>query len=87
VTAREVFDVVEIWADPSHDLSQDRRVFLMVAGSSPSAITQITHAGPEPRRAVRVAANAIQTIVDERRALVLTDDFAPIDRLLGSSGI
>jgi len=87
VTAREVFDVVEIWADPSHDLSQDRRVFLMVAGSTPSTTTQITHAGPEPRRAVRVAASAIQTIVDERAAIVLTDDFAPIDRLLGSSGI
>ena len=87
VTAREVFDVVEIWADPSHDLSQDRRVFMMVAGSTPSAVTQITHAGPAPRRAVRVAARAIEDIVQTRRAIVLTDDFAPIDRLLGSSGI
>ena len=87
VTAREVFDVVEIWADPSHDLSQDRRVFLMVAGDTPSRQTQISHAGPEPRQAVRVAARAIEDIVQTRRAIVLTDDFAPIDRLLGSSGI
>lgn len=87
LTAREVFDVVEIWADPSHDLTQDRRVFLMVAGSTPSAVTQITHIGPEPRRAVRVAARAIDEIVQTRRAIVLTDDFAPIDRLLGTSGI
>ncbi|MFN4056902.1 MAG: fused MFS/spermidine synthase [Roseinatronobacter sp.] len=87
VTARAVFDVVEIWADPSHDLSEDRRVFLMVAGGTPSAQTQISHAGPSPRRAVRVAARVIEEIVQTRRAIVLTDDFAPIDRLLGTSGI
>ena len=86
VTAREVFDVVEIWADPSHDVSQSRRVFLMVAGDSPSPVTQIRHEGPEPRQAVRIAASSLQGIIDERRAIVLTDDFAPIDRLLGTGG-
>lgn len=86
VTAREVFDVVEVWADPSHDVSQSRRVFLMVAGGSPSPVSQIRHEGPEPRQAVRIAASSLQGIVDERRAIVLTDDFAPIDRLLGRGG-
>ena len=86
VTAREVFDEVEIWADPSHDLSQARRVFLMVAGSTRSPVSQIRHDGPEPRQAVRVSAASLQAIIDERRAIVLTDDYAPIDRLLGTGG-
>lgn len=86
VTAREVFDVVEIWADPSHDVSQSRRVFLMVAGDSRSPVSQIRHDGPEPRQAVRVSAASLQAIIDERRAIVLTDDYAPIDRLLGTGG-
>ncbi len=86
VTAREVFDEVEIWADPSHDQSQARRVFLMVAGSTPSPVSQIRHEGPEPRQAVRVSAASLQAIIDDRRAIVLTDDYAPIDRLLGTGG-
>ena len=86
LTAREVFDVVEIWADPSHDPSLARRVFLMVAGDSPSSVAQIAHEGPEPRRAVRVSASSLQAILDDRKPIILTDDFAPIDRLLGRGG-
>ena len=86
LTAREVFDVVEIWADPSHDPSLGRRVFLMVAGDSPSSVAQIAHEGPEPRRAVRVSASSLQAILDDRKPIILTDDFAPIDRLLGRGG-
>ncbi|TVP73266.1 MAG: spermidine synthase [Rhodobacteraceae bacterium] len=86
VTARKVFPEVEIWADPSHDVTQARRVFLMVAGETRSPVSEIRHDGPEPRRAVRVAEASLQQIVETRRAIVLTDDFAPIDRLLGTGG-
>lgn len=86
LTARDVFDVVEIWADPGHDPALARRVFLMVAGSERSPVAQISHDGPEPRRAVRVSSASLQAILDERKPIILTDDFAPIDRLLGTGG-
>jgi predicted membrane-bound spermidine synthase len=86
-TARQVWPSVEIWADPSHDPAESRRVFLLVAGEAPSPVSQIRHDGPVPRVAIRVAQASLDAILAERAPMVLTDDFAPIDRLLGHSGI
>jgi predicted membrane-bound spermidine synthase len=82
-TLREVYPSVEVWADPAHDSIDKRRVFLIVAGSEPSPATRISHRGPVPRDAVRVAADSVQRIIDRRDPPVLTDDYAPVDRLLG----
>jgi predicted membrane-bound spermidine synthase len=82
-TLRAVFPVVELWADPGHSPSETRRVFMLVAGEAPSPITRISHTGPVPRDAVRVAAASLERILEARAPLILTDDFAPIDRLLG----
>ncbi|WP_323036781.1 fused MFS/spermidine synthase [Pararhodobacter sp.] len=85
-TARAVWPSVEIWAIPGHDPTETRRVFVMVAGEGPSMRSQIDHEGPMPLAAVRVAAASIEAILDSRAPIVFTDDYAPIDRLLGDRG-
>ena len=85
-TARAVWPVVEVWADPAHDPGENRRVFVMVAGHEASQSTQIDHMGPIPMSAIRVAASSIDQLMQSRDPLVFTDDYAPIDRLLGDQG-
>lgn len=83
-TAQQVFDVVEIWADPLHDPSEDRRVFIMVAGDAPTPVSQFTHLHPEARQVVRVNAASIRNLVARDTTVVMTDDYVPIARLMGA---
>jgi len=83
-TLRLVYPVVEVWADPSHDAAEKRRVFMVVAGDTESPRARVEAGGPAPRTAVRVAAASVERIIEGRAPPVLTDDFAPVDRLLGS---
>jgi len=78
-----LFPSVEVWADPGHDPAESRRVFMIVAGETPSPVSRIEHHGPAPREAIRVAAASVAAIIADRDPPVLTDDYAPIDRLLG----
>lgn len=82
-TLRQDFAAVEVWADPSHPATEQRRVFLIVAAGTLSPVTRISHHGPAPREAVRVAATSVDRILAARNPLVLTDDYAPVDRLMG----
>ena len=82
-TARTVWPSVEVWTDPNHDPAETRRVFILVAGETPSARTRITNASGD---AIRIAADSVQAIVDGRDPVIFTDDYAPIDRLLGDRG-
>lgn len=82
-TARSVWPSVEVWTDPQHDPSENRRVFVLVAGAEPSARTQIDS---DWGQAIRVAATSVEGIVSGRPHVVFTDDYAPIDRLLGDRG-
>lgn len=84
-TAGSVWSSVEIWADPDFDGSETRRVFILLASDTPSPRPRIRHDGPRPAEAIRVSATSLQRILDERNPMVFTDDFAPIDRLLGDS--
>lgn len=84
-TARAVWPSVEIWADPDFDDHETRRVFILVAGEEPSPRPRIRQDGSSPSEAVRVSAASLQRILDDRTPIVFTDDFAPIDRLLGDS--
>ncbi|MCB1397714.1 MAG: fused MFS/spermidine synthase [Rhodobacter sp.] len=86
-TARTVWPSVEVWADPAHDRAETRRVFILVAGHAPSPVSRIRAEGIAPAEAVRVAAASVQQILDERDPVVFTDDYAPIDRLIGDRGV
>jgi len=83
-TAQAEFEVVEIWADPLHDPSEDRRVFIMVAGDAPTPVSQFTHMHPEARQVVRVDAASIRDLAARDSTVVMTDDYVPIARLMGA---
>jgi len=83
-TAQAEFDVVEVWADPLHDPSEDRRVFIMVASDAPTPVSRFTHLHPEPRQVVRVDAQSIRDLVARDSTVVMTDDYVPIARLMGA---
>ena len=85
-TAQAEFEVVEIWADPLHDPSEDRRVFsFMVAGDAPTPVSQFTHMHPEARQVVRVGRRVDPRFGRRATArLFMTDDYVPIARLMGA---
>lgn len=85
-TARQVWPSVEVWADPAHTASDNRRVFVIVAGDTPTPQSRLLDASGATGGAVRIAATSLQSIVEGRGGIVLTDDFAPIDRMMGDPG-
>lgn len=76
-TMKTAFPTVELWAEPvAH--SENRRIFILMGAQSPTdrpVIGQI---------AQRVSEGAMARMAAARAPLLLTDDHAPIERLLGS---
>lgn len=79
-----VFPVVEIWIDPDAHPSENRRSFILLAGHSPSAFAEIGARSSEGYRAARLPARLVEDVLTRAPGLILTDDYAPIDRLLGA---
>lgn len=78
---RRHFPVVEIWADATPDTDGKRATFVIAALARPSPSGSITLGQDEtwrrwPESVVARASRALG-------ALVLTDDYAPVDRLIG----
>jgi predicted membrane-bound spermidine synthase len=82
-TLRTVFPVVEVWTEQAEAEPDGRRVFIVLAGASPTATGRIRGLGPEPYLAGRLPEDWLSNLLEQRKALLLTDDYAPIDRLLG----
>lgn len=82
-TLRAVFPTVEVWAEITTPDPRARLVFIVLAADTPSAFSQITGAPPDLLPAGRLSPGAVDALVDRRDPPVLTDDYAPIDRLLG----
>ncbi|MCB1429509.1 MAG: fused MFS/spermidine synthase [Nitratireductor sp.] len=82
-TLREVFPVVEIWAERQRPQGDERAIFVVLAGSSQTRTDIID--GPEPDRHKfgRLPQVAVDTLIARIASPVLTDDYAPIDRLMG----
>ncbi|MCI5076413.1 fused MFS/spermidine synthase [Oricola sp.] len=81
-TLREVFPVVEIWAEPNPPGIDERLVFIVLAGRSPTAVAALDGPGPDFIRAARLSPRAVDALVARLDPPVLTDDYAPIDRLM-----
>ena len=79
-TLREVFPVVEIWAQARRPAPGERIVMVIAAGQTPTQANSF--AVPSPDQTTFAALGT--AFVDEiaARGIVLRDDFAPIDRLL-----
>ncbi|WP_212525350.1 fused MFS/spermidine synthase [Actibacterium sp. MT2.3-13A] len=82
-TLGEVFPVVEIWANPDAIGVENRQVFILLAGRSASPFSALRTLSPEGYRVVRFARDARDQLLAETASPVLTDNYAPIDRLLG----
>ena len=82
-TLREVFPAVEVWTEMRPPLPGERRVFALVAEQTPSPVHGLTLRVPEPRSFGALDDSFIEGLLSEQAPPVLTDDYAPIDRLLG----
>ena len=81
-TLKSAFPVVEAWTQIGGG-TNPRRVFILVAGETTSAGDRFAGRGPEPFEAVRLTPDEIARLTGERSGLLLTDDYTPIDRLMG----
>jgi hypothetical protein len=82
-TLATVFPVVEVWTEQADAEPDGRRVFIVLAGASPTGTDRIRGLGPEPYAAGRLPDDWLSNLLEDRKAIVLSDDYAPIDRLLG----
>jgi spermidine synthase len=81
-TLREVFPVVEVWTHQVPPVPGSRMVFVVVAGDAPTPANSIHTPAPEVMRFGALADGMVEQLATSR-GLILTDDYAPIDRLMG----
>ena len=82
-TLRAVFPSVEIWTEEGPPEPGRQRVFVLVAGGQPTPFASIDVPAPDVVRFAALADSFTDTLIAQRSTGVLTDDHAPIDRLLG----
>ncbi|MEQ8355988.1 MAG: fused MFS/spermidine synthase [Kiloniellaceae bacterium] len=82
-TLRQVFPTVEVWAELARPEPDARLVFIVLATQSPSAFAQLLSPAPDRLRSGRLSAAAVDALIVRRQPPILTDDYAPIERLLG----
>jgi predicted membrane-bound spermidine synthase len=83
VTLRAVFPSVEVWTEARRPEPGERRVFVILAGASDSPVSSVEALAPEPLRFAALAESFLDEIVTRTGIRPLTDDYAPIDRLVG----
>lgn len=83
-TLFEVFPVVEVWAEVAQLQQAGRITYLVVAGEAPSPTERIDSRIDLDRSWVRWPASDLKPRVLASDSPVLTDDYAPVDRLLGA---
>lgn len=84
VTLRQVFPVVEVWTEARRPAPGERLVFIIAAGQTETPVSRLNGRSPDPIQFARLADDTVEAIVTTRAPIVLTDDFAPIDRLMGT---
>lgn len=86
-TLRDVFDTVEVWVEAEDFTAGGRTTFVLVAGAAPTPQARFllppTTTGNAPRILGRMPAARVDALVATIDPPVLTDDYAPIDRLMG----
>ena len=83
-TLFEVFPAVEVWAEVAQLQQAGRITYLVVAGDAPSPAGRIDSRIDLERSWVRWPASDLKPRVMASDSPVLTDDYAPVDRLLGT---
>jgi predicted membrane-bound spermidine synthase len=87
-TLKAVFPVVEVWVEAEDFSSGGRTTFVLMAGSAPSPTGRMALAATAPgapnRIIGRIPPARVTALVETLDPPVLTDDYAPIDRLTGA---
>lgn len=83
VTLREVFPSVEVWTAAGPPQAGERRVFVLLASASDSAVSTVETRTPDLTRFRVLDAGFLETILAEKNAQILTDDHAPLAYLMG----
>lgn len=83
-TLFQVFPVVEVWAEVAQLRGGGRITYLVVAGDDPSPSGRIDSRVDLERSWVRWPPHDLEPRVMASDSPVLTDDYAPVDRLLGA---
>ena len=83
VTLRAVFPSVEVWTEARGPEPGERRVFVLLAGAADSPVSEIVARAPDPTRFAALDAGFLDGMIAATGARILTDDYAPIDRLMG----
>ena len=76
--------MVEVWTEARRPAPGERLVFIIAAGQSETPVSRLNGHSPAPIQFARLADETVAAIVTNRDPVVLTDDFAPIDRLMGT---
>lgn len=82
-TLRKVFASVEVWTLASTPEPNERRIFVLLASAQDSPVSTIEAPAPELMRFQALAPAFIDKIVEQKSAMILTDDHAPLSRLMG----
>ena len=86
-TLKSVFPVVEVWVEADDFTAGGRTTFVLVAGSTPTArgrmVLSPTAPGNAPRIIARMPVEQVSGLVARLDPPLLTDDYVPIDRLMG----
>jgi len=81
-TLQQVFPVVEVWTNTARPDPGARVVFVLVAGQHPTAQGRIVASAPERTEFAAMDPAWITTLASQI-GILLSDDYAPIDRLIG----
>jgi predicted membrane-bound spermidine synthase len=84
-TLQSVFPSVEIWTIQQPPVAGEQRVFVLAAGSRQTPFSSIVSGPPDPTRFAPFADSFVRQLVERSTTQVLTDDYAPIDRLLAGN--
>ncbi|EDQ35440.2 Spermidine synthase [Hoeflea phototrophica DFL-43] len=84
-TLQSVFPSVEVWTAQQPPVAGEQRVFVLAAGSQPTPFSTIVTGASDPTRFAALADSFVQRLTERGGSIVLSDDYAPIDRLLAGS--
>ncbi|MFD1196102.1 fused MFS/spermidine synthase [Seohaeicola saemankumensis] len=83
-TLEQVFPHVEIWTEARRPEPGERMINIIAAGFGPTDKDLLQGLSPAPITFGRIPPKAVAQLKALRKPIVLTDDYAPIDRLIGA---
>jgi hypothetical protein len=81
-TLQAAFATVEVWGDRDHLAAGGRTTFLVVASDRPTPNDRLVSRNDPSRQWLRWPADDLRGRMDASASPLLTDDYAPVDRLM-----